>query len=605
MKLLATDFPQGTLTAETSGESANAESWRGWDWAVAFFLFLATAGVVLWQNSRLGVLWDLSYVLENSYRISLGDLPYRDFPFPYPPLTFLIQSLLIRLTGRVFFHHVLYCAVIGGLGTVLTWRILMHLLRSAIASARLVGFLLALPLTVVGIYGVFPHPFYDPDCTFAVLLCVFLLQQSERKDFPPLRAFFTGVMLVVPLFVKQNIGLAFLASTGLAIAVLMVLRAWRRQRASGYAWLLAGIAAGFALALLAIHFTVGVRNYERWTIQFAAARRLPPLSGMLSPYWSPLLPVWIAAFVAGAVLLWRSRQSNKRSPRLLPVSLLSLPFVWPLLYLFVEQDPSDRAECLLTLWPFLLIVSLGCALWNIRRGPEVTRILPFILIATVQGVFLSQQLWGSTYAIWPLLILLLAGVLVALAKLSSDQHASEIVLLAGVAALSMLVSSGYYVASHERLDYADLSQGSLARSTLPALAGLSVRGPWIPQFEELVRYSEREIPSGQGLLMIPGEDLFYYTTGRHPRFPVLLFDHTVNPYSPEEIVELARRRNICWLVVKKNMQLNTEPVEDKGRLLDLLRADFAPVRSLANYDVYRREPYSGCLEGLAPLPAAR
>jgi hypothetical protein len=573
---------------ETPGESANPKSWLAWDWAAALFLFLATAGVVLWQNSRLGVLWDLSYVLENSYRISLGDLPYRDFPFPYPPLTFLLQALLIRLTGRVFFHHVLYCAVIGGLGTILTWRILMHLLRGAIASIRLVAFLLTLPLTVVGIYGVFPHPFYDPDCTFAVLLCVFSLQQSERKGFSPLRAFFTGVMLVVPLFVKQNTGLAFLASAGFAIAVLMALRAWHRQPASGYAWLIVGVASGLALAFLVIHFTVRVRNYENWTVKFAAARRFPPFSIMVAPYWSPLLPLWIAAFAAGALLLWRSHQTDKWSPRLLSISLLSLPFVGPLFYLIFEQDPSDRAEHFLAFWPFLLIVSFACALWNIGRGSDVARILPFVLIATVQGAFLSQQIWGSTYGIWPLLILLLAGVLVALAKLSRDRHSSEIVLLAGVAGLSMLVFSGYYVASHERLDYADLSRGQLARSTLPALAGLSVRGPWIAQFEELVRFSEREIPSGQGLLMIPGEDLFYYATGRHPHFPVLLFDHTVNPYSPEEIVELARCRNVCWLVVKKNLQLNADPVEDKGRLLDLLRADFAPVRSLANYDVYRR-----------------
>jgi hypothetical protein len=174
-----------------------------------------------------------------------------------------------------------------------------------------------------------------------------------------------------------------------------------------------------------------------------------------------------------------------------------------------------------------------------------------------------------------------------------------------VAAASMLVSGAYYVASHERLDYADLSQGQLTRSTLPTLEGLSVRGPWIPQFEELVRFSEREIPSGQGLLMIPGEDLFYYATGRHPRFPVLLFDHTVNPYSPEEIIELARRRNVCWVVVKKSLQLNADPVEDKDRLLDLLRSDFTPVQNLANYDIYRRKPSSGCPDGPAVLPAAR
>jgi hypothetical protein len=134
---------------------------------------------------------------------------------------------------------------------------------------------------------------------------------------------------------------------------------------------------------------------------------------------------------------------------------------------------------------------------------------------------------------------------------------------------------------------------------------LSVRGPWIPEFEELVRFSDQEIPSEQGLLMIPGEDLFYYATGRHPRFPVLLFDRTVNPYSPEEIVELVQRRDICWLVVKKNLQLNSQPMEDEGRLLRLLRPDFAAVRSLANYDVYFRNLSSGCRDGRAPPPAAR
>jgi hypothetical protein len=179
-------------------------------------------------------------------------------------------------------------------------------------------------------------------------------------------------------------------------------------------------------------------------------------------------------------------------------------------------------------------------------------------------------------------------------KLGKEGSSREIELLAAVAALSMLVSGAFYVASHERLNYADLSTGEMARSTLPALAGLSMRGPWIPQFEELVRYADREIPKDQGLLMIPGEDLFYYTTGRHPYFPVLMFDRTVNPYSPEEIVEISRRRDICWLILKKNLQLNGEPVEDKRRVLDLLRGDFVPVQSLANYDIYRRNADSGC-----------
>jgi hypothetical protein len=89
--------------------------------------------------------------------------------------------------------------------------------------------------------------------------------------------------------------------------------------------------------------------------------------------------------------------------------------------------------------------------------------------------------------------------------------------------------------------------------------------------------------------LIPGEDLFYYTTGWRPQFPVLMFDHTVNPLSPEEIQRIARARNIRWLIVKKELQVNGEPVEDKGRLLALLSQDFQLVQRLGIYDVYRRE----------------
>ena len=583
------------------GNSVSLEHWARWDWAAAVFLFLGTFAVVVWQNSRLAVLWDLSYVLENSYRISLGDFPYRDFPFPYAPATFLIQSLLIKLTGRVFFHHVLYCAIVGGLGTVLTWRILVHVLRAVIPTFRPVAFLLAAPLMMLGIYCVFPHPFYDPDCTFVILCCVLLLLQLERKRFPPLRAFFTGIVLVIPLFVKQNTGLAFLATAAMAAAILIARDAWRGQRDSRCVWFLGGMGAGLGAALLLIHFTAGINNYWHWTFQFAASRRLPQISEMFAPYENPLLLLWFGAFAAGVFLL-RYKGRGSRILSLLSVSLMAAPFAWVSLYLFVEDDPAERAERLLALWPVVLIVSLLFALWEVRRGLTIARLMPFILIGAVQGAFLSQQLWGSTYAIWPLLAILLAGVLAELFRIAGETSTREIELLAGVAALSMLVSGGFYVASHERLNYADVSTGEMARSTLPAHAGLSMRGHWIPQFDELVRFTDREIPKDQGLLMIPGEDLFYYTTGRRPRFPVLMFDHTVNPYSPEEILEISRSRNICWLIVKKNLQRSDEPVEDKARLLELLRGDFAPVQSLANYDIFRRNADGACASAVSSRP---
>ena len=223
---------------------------------------------------------------------------------------------------------------------------------------------------------------------------------------------------------------------------------------------------------------------------------------------------------------------------------------------------------------------------------------------------MSQQLWGSTYAIWPLFTILLAFIL---ADFSSIRLAAALVPqstgrtsppskpmegswswftipLAAPVALSLLISGAFYVRSHERLDYANLDEGELKRSTLPQLKGLSTRGDWIPNFEELVRYTDREVPRDEGILILPGEDPFYYATGRRPQFPVLLFDHTVNPYSPEELLQIARERNIRWVIIKQDLQDEDEHVEqERDRITEVLEQDFEQVESLGNYDIYQRK----------------
>lgn len=571
-------------STETSDPAVRPRGWRT-DWIVALFIFLATAAVIVWQNSRLGVLWDLGYILENSFRISLGDVPYRDFPFPYPPLTFLIQAALIKLTGRVFWHHIVYCALTGGLAGVLTWRILLNCLRATAHPRRLV-FLLSLPLIPLGIYCVFPHPFYDPDCTFAILLGLLMLQRLERKPSWWL-AFVTGVVLMIPLFIKQNTGLAFLVSTSLALLILISIEMFRRRPARHHALTLAGAAVGLVLALLLIKSTAGLANYWHWTIQFAASRRAPPLAEMIGVYWDKTLLPWLAMIAVGVFLLWLSRQGN-RVLMILSACLISAPFLWPAIYLLREHDASERAERLLALWPLLLIVALVVAVVTHKRRAGLSLMLPLILIGAINGAFMSQQLWGSTFAIWPLFMILLATTIAELSSLPKPLSRITIPVTASIVA-SLLLSGALYVWSHERLDYANLDDGALTRSSLPQLKGLATRGAWIPNFEELVQYTDREIPRDEPILIIPGEDLFYYTTGRRPRFPVLMFDHTVNPYTPEEILRLARERNIRWLIVKQEMQDEDEQIEqERDRLTEVLEQEFEQVESLKDYDIYRR-----------------
>jgi hypothetical protein len=555
------------------------------------------------------VLWDLSYILENSTRISLGQTPYRDFPFPYAPLTFLVQAAIIKLFGRVVFHHYLYAALTAALTSLLTWRILLRLLVTSRLPARLAAFLLALPLIFLGTSSIFPHPFYDSDCTLFILFCAWLLLRVESANFPPASTFACGLLLAAPLFIKQNTGLAFLLSAAACIAYLGIRNARQRH---GSVVLLAGAATGVACTLALIQSTAGLRNYFHWTIQFAASRRLPGMAAMLGIYLDPAL-LWIYLVFALGLGLFLLPPTVPPAVRWLASTLLSLPFLAALAALFLQQDAENRVEALLRLWPLLLIASLAIAIWRLPRATTFLQLLPFVFLGTIHGAFLSQQLWGSTYALWPMLLILIATILAFLAPRTTPpvgdnglanavrnvtkngarnvdgNGASPLIAFVALASLVLLITGGYYALSHERLAYVDLTGDTLAHSGLGALRGLAMRGRWLSDFEELVAYSNREIPRGDAILMLPGEDLFYFTTGRTPQFPVVMLDNTVNPYSAAQITQLAGQRNVRWLVIKRTLQLQEEPLSFRPQLLELLHRDYKPAASLRNYDIYRRK----------------
>lgn len=575
---------------------ARQACWERRDWIAAAALFLATAGVILWQNAHVAVLWDLSYVLDTATRVAQGQLPYRDFPFAHPPLTFLLQAALIRLFGRVFWHHALYAAVAGGTGSVLSWRILLRSFDRGVHGAWTAALLLAAPLAVLGVYCIYPLPSYDCDCALATLAAVFLLQRLKpagpEQPAMLLRGFAAGVAICLPLFFKQNIGLPFLAACVAVLALPFAVALPRRAGLPGSAsWLpvvsaaLAGVAVTLGCALLLIHSTVGLANYVHWTFAFAAARRMPALDNMLGIYRDPQL-LWTLPSVAAGVVLLRCRLGGRRWAQAVSIALIAAPFVFAVVMLPFCEDADERCDRLLALWPLLLILAAALAVRNLvrwRRQVSLGPFVPLILLVAIHGTLMSQQLWGSTYALWPLLLILVAGMVGYLAQ--GNRFAPR---LAVIVASTLLVCGGIYTAREDRLSYADLAEAPLAHSAFPALKGLAVPGPYLPEFDELLRFAEAHIPSQDGVLLLPGEDPFYFATGRVPHFPVLLFDPATDPYSPNEVVALARAHGIRWLVVKRHLQLIGNPMPRYGATLNLLLADFALDTRLRGYDVYLR-----------------
>jgi hypothetical protein len=216
--------------------------------------------------------------------------------------------------------------------------------------------------------------------------------------------------------------------------------------------------------------------------------------------------------------------------------------------------------------------------------------LPVVLLAAIHGAFMSQQLWGSTYGIWPLLVLLVAELLAFLDRFPRRQAAARwfVPALAALISVTLLVCGGFYTASEERLSYAYFPDGPPAHSAFPQLAGLATPGPYLPEIDDLLRYAQANILFDDGIVLLPGEEPFYFATGRVPRFPVPFFDPTIDPYSPAEIASLVRSRNIRWLIVKRDLQTREDPTPDRAATMQALMSEFTLAARLRGYDVYRR-----------------
>jgi hypothetical protein len=583
----------------TSRAELSTSRWTLRDWIAGAVLFAATASVVLWQNAHVAILYDLSYVLDTAARIAAGQIPYRDFPLVHPPLTFLTQAAIIQLTGRVYFHHVLYVAAAGGLTTVLTWRIALNTLREKIVDAWTLALLMVAPLTVLGIYCIQPNPEYDSDCALWTLVAIWFLQRVDAKENGRVSSFAAGAFVCLPLFFKQNMGLPFLLVVVAAVLAALAFRTVNRVKGPEYdrtsfvlLWMLAGVGAFLTLAVTVLHWTAGVSNYLHWTIWFAGQRRMPALGAMLGVYSGQSM-IWTLPCIAVALVILRSKIGNKSWARIASFLLLAGPFLFTLSSLLLYRDADDRGDSLLALWPLLLILAAALAVRNLftfRREPAMRLMLPLILLAAINGTLMSQQLWGSTYAIWPLLILLLADLLAFLETFAPHPIAAKRLTpaLAALISCTLLICGGFYTASEERLSYARLPDEPVQHSAFPQLAGMTAPGPYLPEFDELLRYADTNIPFNDGLILIPGEDPFYFATGRVPRFPVLLFDPTTDPYSPDQIASLVRERNIRWLVVKHDLQIDPDPTPARTETLQALMPEFMLAAHLRAYDVYRR-----------------
>jgi hypothetical protein len=552
-----------------AGPAAHARD----SYLIPFLLFAASAIFTLWRNTQVGVLVDISYILNTATRIAAGDVPYSQFPLVLAPVEFLAQGLLIKAFGPHFLVQIAYATILGGLGTALAYTIARRLLDTAVARPAAVAAVLSIPLVPLGIYAIYPHPFYDPDTCLAILATLAAILAARDRP-TPARGLLGGALLAVPVFIKQTIGGAFLA---LMVVALLVDALAEPRRRTSFRWIMAGLVICLGLEVSALQLVVGIDHYLTWTWTFALSGRGVTLA-RISAFVDPSV-IWPGVLLLSLALATPVLALRLRAPVFLVILLVAL--------LSRAASPSSFLNVNTLLPPVLLAASVLALIAAARDGVRFETILPLVLAGTAVGALMSNGLNGSAYGIFPLLILALAALVRDLSRVV--QKPAQIAPITGVMLASILAMSGaVYTVTNARLLFADVNAaGPVERSEFPSLAGLSARGPYIGELDTILFWMRDNVPAEDAFVFLPGEDPVFFALDRRPRLPSVYFFDVANPYSPAEIARFADEVGLRWVFVKDRLQLVEEPPLEQ-RLVVALTERATLVAQVGPYRVYRR-----------------
>jgi len=240
-------------------------------------------------------------VFDGAWRLLQGQVPYRDFLFPFGPITFVIQAMFFKVFGVDFSVTVLSAAVLNAGAALVVIRILRLLLPGEKVTALVAGL-----VTACWFQAPFGTLWFEQTAFFFALVGLLTALEAERAVSP--RSYclhaLAGIFLALSVLSKQNAGLLFLpvlAGTVLVAHIREPLAALARLAAQ---W--GGLLVGFTFFLLWLWLYSDPRQYFHYSIAITrslAAARTPEnpvlfLAGLLT--FSALAPSikWCALFFA-------------------------------------------------------------------------------------------------------------------------------------------------------------------------------------------------------------------------------------------------------------------------------------------------------------------
>jgi hypothetical protein len=566
---------------------------------LTFFADIFFAGIAIfisyWSSLRFLLLIDYSYNIEAAYRIFRGDMPYRDFFFVLPPGLFSVMATVIRLFGG-YTHgsQMILVFIVAALSILFT----LYLIRKVTKLTGIFPYIFILPLLVRG-NSYYPQPSYD---TFTVLMILVSLSVEvflrEKKKISPW-FFCAGVLAVLPMFCKQNTGALYFAGLSF-VYFLILIGTHKKEQFFQFLYYVFGGCTAIGSFVFWLFINNALPQYIHQVFVFPSLARTPMVimqtiireyTNMFPSVWPILLGLLILVVIGSLRRFIPKKYSTvtKKSLLVIGIAFFCLISIYFVTGIVGKLFTFSTLFYILVAWITVTLSGLGILLIKfVKRDWSFSTFVIIPLILASHAAFLSYGIGGSNYGIWPLLILAAAYVVRFISDLLPEFH-FPLILSPAFVAISFVLYQSLLGFEYHRNVY-DVA-GVEYTSSISRIAGLSSPGSYIPAMEQLISYTEKEIPKEDTVAFVPGEDPFFAMTGRSNPMPfVQYFTATYEPKWNNVLGEFTDR-GVTWIIVKRKTQFTGTSgfinLEDARVGLTNL---YTPITQIAStYMVYRKK----------------
>ena len=163
----------------------------------SYFLALSIAAP-FWQWIDNLAIFDLNYFVANSNRISMGEIPYKDFILVLPPTTYLIQASIFKVFGNNIFSIIIPSIIMN---FITSFFLFNHLITNKITKK--ISILISSLYVLCSGFTLFPWLHYD-NFIFLIIL-IYLIRYFYHKQ----NIYLDCLLLIICITTKQNIGIVF------------------------------------------------------------------------------------------------------------------------------------------------------------------------------------------------------------------------------------------------------------------------------------------------------------------------------------------------------------------------------------------------------------